>query len=195
MLRDFLPANRELYVCGDILNILKAPSPLKMKLQKSIDPLDPTETNYFWTVDLILHHSVSEFEYKYALFDKENSKYIQNRKVSKVFSRPKLETGITGFNKNHPYKIKEGLFSRIKFNSFDLASPSTETYLGYYTKVDSAKLSDFIFDQIAPKILLGSLSFLTNCNSELCRRSHQRRIRGRSIERERSSSCSKSSNG
>jgi len=159
ILCSLLPVNQEPRLCGDILNILKNPSPLKMALQEIIDPQNKTRLNYCWTKKLLLQHSINEFEYKYILYDTKKEKFIQNRKVSKVFSRQKLETEVSILNRNHSSRIKLSTLLQIKLTSLRLEaaeSPTDEIYLSNYLKLDSIKYSDFIFDQIRPKVFLGA---------------------------------------
>lgn len=162
MLKDPLLAEfksrKEIYLCGDILNIMKIPAPIKMKLKEYPEPQNPAEKSRFWTASLCLHHSVTTFEYKYILFDKVKQSFIKNRKVTKSFARPESTAAfpVLKYQQDSALLAKLPLLKLSSSDEFTAELTPNEIYQSPEAKFDYVRYSDFIYDRISPRILLGN---------------------------------------
>jgi len=122
-------------VTGKILDIIGIKGPLKMELQEMrvITKKRSEREEARWTTTFLVHHSVSQFEYRYTLLDRCQNKFHLNRKVSKRFSNP-LFSGLATFNLTTSYQVLGGMV----------------------TKIDHVAYEEFIFDKILPNVILGS---------------------------------------
>lgn len=162
MVKDFLPlelqGKREVYLVGDILNILKSPNPIKMTLKELKNPRNPEQNVKFWTTKISLHYSVEEFRYKFILYDTQRSVFIKNRKISKIYSTSGTTSNVPAFFQV-VQQMRTNCSSSSEAGVGPVAKASAEWYgihCNTFAKADYPMYSDFIFDRICPNILLGS---------------------------------------
>lgn len=127
-----------------------------MKLEEGPNPQHPEESCFFWTVSFCLHHTMTNFGYKYILYDTEMKAFIKNRKVSRVFAKPSHEGGLQTTENHCSSKNYETSQSELPPLSETVSPITTEIYINDYTKVDEVNYSDFIYNRITPKLLLGA---------------------------------------
>lgn len=107
-------------VSGKILDILGVRGPLVMDLQQMrvITKKRSEKDEARWTTTFLLHHSVSQFEYRYVILDRNTKKCILNRKVTKRFINP-LFSGLATFNLTTSYQVLGGNVSKIDHVSYE----------------------------------------------------------------------------
>mmetsp|Transcript_78747 Transcript_78747/g.92056 ORF Transcript_78747/g.92056 Transcript_78747/m.92056 type:complete len:419 (-) Transcript_78747:261-1517(-) len=168
LLKDPLPADfksrKDIYLCGDILNLLKVTAPIKMELKELPESQTVNDRGgFFWTASFLMHHSVSTFEYKYTLYDKTKQSFVKNRKVSRSFTKPEITAifPVMNYSKRFTKDVKQALIvtERGYESSSDESLPESipsEIYQSHEIKFDYFNFSDFIYDRISPQILLGA---------------------------------------
>ena len=129
ILKNYCPV-----ILGNIADVIGKKGPFKMDLQelKVITKTRAEKNELRWTATFLIHHTVSQFEYRYMIYDRITGKYLMNRKVNKKFVNP-LPFGTPTLNSTTSYQMLDGAI----------------------TKIDRMMYENFVYDRVLPNVIVG----------------------------------------